>query len=259
MDMELIKRTGIKAAYNGAKVLEKYFGKLKKVGKKGKIDLVTVADIESEKIIIETIKDKFCNHSILAEECGKDESDSIYKWVIDPLDGTTNFVHNLGIFSVSIAFQKNQETLFGLVLNPETGELFTAIKGQGALLNDHTIKVSNTKKISESLLVTGFPYDNKDLFEILLSRFTRCLKESQGIRRLGSAALDLCFVACGRFDGFWEQNLKPWDTAAGVLIAKEAGAIITDFSNKAYDINQNEILATNGYIHKELLNLLIIG
>ncbi len=163
-----------------------------------------------------------------------------------------------GLFSISIAFKLKGETVFGLVLNPLTRELFTAVKGKGASLNGRQITVSTTMTVSESFLVTGFPYNLRDCFDPLLTRFSKCLKASQGVRRLGSAAIDLCFVACGRFDGFWEQNLKPWDTAAGELIAREAGAIVTDFSNKPFTIYKKEILATNGRIHKEMLSLLKI-
>jgi len=256
MDLELIKRVGISAAYKSATVLRRYRGKIPKVNKKGAIDLVTEADLESEKIIIKTIKEKFPDHSILAEESGLKEEKVECRWIIDPLDGTTNFAHQLYIFSTSIAFALNGDIIFGIVLNPETGELFSAIKGQGATLNGRPIKVSNSKKITESLLVTGFPYDFKKILRPVLTRFENCLAASQGVRRLGSAALDLCFVACGRFDGFWEQNLKPWDTAAGSLIAREGGAIVTDFTNNPFTVDKNEILATNGKIHNKMLSLM---
>ena len=178
------------------------------------------------------------------------------QWIIDPLDGTTNFAHQLGLFSVSIAFVLDGNIAVGIVLNPESKELFTATAGKGADLNGRPINVSNTEAVSESLLVTGFPYNFKEIFNPLLARFSNCLRASQGVRRLGSAALDLCFVACGRFDGFWEQNLNPWDTAAGMLIAKEAGGKVTDFSNKPFSIDKNEILATNSKIHEEMISLL---
>jgi len=258
MDLELIKRVGIAAAYKAGRVLGSHYGRISRIDKKGSIDLVTEADTESEKVIIDTIQKAFPNHTILAEESGLNSGESRHKWIVDPLDGTTNFSHQLGIFSVSIAFALNDQTVFGVVLNPETRELFTAVKGKGAFLNDRPIGVSNSPSVSESLLVTGFPYNLKDLFEPLLARFTNCLKASQGVRRLGSAAIDLCFLACGRFDGFWEQNLKPWDTAAAELIAREAGAVVTDFSNKPYTIDKKEILATNGKIHEEMLLLLEI-
>ncbi len=255
MDLELLKRVGIAAAYKGGCVLRSHHGRISKVEKKGAIDLLTEADTESENVIIETIKKVFPDHAILAEESGLNKGDADHKWIIDPLDGTTNFVHHLDLFSISIAFALRGETVFGVVLSPVTGELFTAIKGKGTALNGRPVKVSNSLTVSESLLVTGFPYNYKD-FNPLLTRFSNCLKASQGVRRLGSAAIDLCYVACGRFDGFWEQNLKPWDTAAGELIAREAGAVITDFSNKQFTIDKKEILATNGKIHKEMLSLL---
>jgi len=152
----------------------------------------------------------------------------------------------------------DQDSIFAIVLNPITEELFTATKGKGAMLNSRAIEVSTVDKVSESLLVTGFPYNFKSSFNPLMKRFSNCLSAAQGVRRLGSAALDLCYVACRRFDGFWEQNLQPWDTAAGVLIAREAGAIVTDFSNQHFTVDQKEILATNGKIHEELLEILKI-
>ena len=256
MDLELAKRVGIAAAYQAGSVLRSHFGSISEVKKKGVIDLVTEADIASERVIFDIIRKTFPDHDILGEESGLNKGKGRCKWIVDPLDGTTNFAHQLSIFSVSIAFGIKDEILVGIVLNPISGELFTAIKGKGALLNCSPIKVSNSKKVSESLLVTGFPYDFKKILTPLLTRFTHCLEASLGVRRLGSAALDLCFVACGRFGGFWEQNLNPWDTAAGVLIAKEAGAVITDFPNKSFAVDKNEILATNGKIHKEMLALL---
>jgi len=256
MDLEHIKRVAVAAAYKGSRVIMPLYGRLSRINKKGAIDLVTEADTGSEKIIIETIKAMFPDHSVLAEESGLNNGSSESKWIIDPLDGTTNFTHTLGLFAISIAFALNGNIVVGVVLNPVSGELFSAIKDNGAVLNGRTIKVSNTDNISESLLVTGFPYNHEKILKALMTRFAGCLKASQGVRRLGSAALDLCFVACGRFEGFWEQNLNPWDTAAGALIAQEAGAVITDFSNRPFDIYQKEILATNGNIHKEMISLL---
>lgn len=258
MDLEFVKRVGIAAAYKGAGVLRSFFGKISEIGKKGAFDLVTEADTGSEKLIIETIQKVFPDHSILAEESGLQQGDSGCQWIIDPLDGTTNYAHQLGLFSISIAFCLNQDTVTGIVLNPLTGELFTAVSGKGAELNGRTIHVSNTKTVADSLLVTGFPYDRQIMLDALITRFSNCLRASQGVRRLGSAALDLCFVACGRFDGHWEQNLKPWDIAAGALIAKEAGATITDFSNRPFTIDKKEILATNDKIHAEMLSLLAL-
>ena len=194
MDLEIVKRVGIAAAYKGAGVLLSHFGRISEINKKGAIDLVTKADTESEKVIIETIRARFPDHAILAEESGLNKGEALYKWIIDPLDGTTNFAHNLGLFSVSIAFALNGNIVLGIVLNPVTNELFTATTGKGATLNGRPIHVSSSTKVSESLLVTGFPYDFKTILEPLLTRFANCLKASRGVRRLGSAALDLCFV-----------------------------------------------------------------
>lgn len=256
MDIDHAKQIGLAATCEGAKVLRKYFGKLTGVNKKGTIDLVTEADLESEKAIIGIIQNAFPQHSILAEESGLNGGSAENRWIIDPLDGTTNFAHELGIFAVSIAFSHLDELILGFVLNPVSGELFTAENGKGAKLNGFSISVSTTKQVSESLLVTGFPYNHPDIIDAIMYRFSRCTAAAQGIRRLGSAALDLCFVACGRFDGFWEQNLKPWDTAAGALIAEEAGALVTDFSGNPYHVGQKEILATNNKIHQQMADLL---
>ncbi len=258
MDIEWIKQIGIRAAYRGGEILKRHFGHLTTVNKKGIIDLITVADIESEQAIVESIRSAFPDHSILAEEAGLLEGHTEKQWIIDPLDGTTNFAHSLGIFAVSIAFTYQAKPVFGIVLNPSSGEMFTAIENQGAYLNNHAIAVSTATTVRDGLLVTGFPYDLTRMTSGVLDRFARCLTAAQGIRRLGSAALDLCCVACGRFDGFWEENLKPWDTAAGMLIAREAGAHITDFVGQPFDIEKKQILATNGHIHAEMLSLLNI-
>ncbi|RPH50352.1 MAG: inositol monophosphatase [Desulfobacteraceae bacterium] len=258
MDMKLINRIGIAAAYNGAEILKKNFGRRSGIQKKGAIDLLTESDTGSEKAIIETIRKVFPSHGILAEESGLDNEGAECMWIIDPLDGTTNFAHNLGLFAVSIAFAVQGNIVAGIVLNPVTGELFTATEGEGARLNGHPIHVSTTTDLSESLLVTGFPYDFKDIMGNLRVRFFNCLQASQGVRRLGSAALDLCFTAAGRFEGFWEENLKPWDTAAGFIIAREAGARVTDFSGNPFDVNKKEVLATNSMIHGEMIKLLEI-
>ncbi len=259
MDLEEIKNTAIRAAYKAGEVLRKHFGHLERVEKKGAIDLLTIADIESEKTIIATIKERFPDHSLVAEESGGIHGDQDHCWIIDPLDGTTNFAHGLALFSVSIAYSFRGQVKLGIVLNPVSGELFTAVKGTGAKLNGRDIKVSGCPKIDDSLLVTGFPYNLPSVLEELMVRFKNCLLAAQGIRRLGSAALDLCFVACGRFDGFWEQNLKPWDTAAGWLVVEEAGGKVTDFDGGTYSPEKNQIIATNGLIHDQLLSILKKG
>ncbi|MBW2591414.1 MAG: inositol monophosphatase [Deltaproteobacteria bacterium] len=258
MNLETVTKVGMAAAGSGAEVLRGQFGKILNIQKKNITDLVTNADIESEKAIIQTIRDQYPEHAILAEESGAQKGENDCQWIIDPLDGTTNFAHGVGIFSISIAFSFKQEIVAAIVLNPESRELFSATKGSGAMLNGNPIRVSDSKIVQDSLLVTGFPYDVQPVFPELMTRFSHCLKAARGIRRLGSAALDLCFVACGRFDGYWEENLKPWDTAAGLLIATEAGARVTDFSDRAYKIDDNEILATNRQIHGEMIALLAI-
>ena len=256
MDFDEIKGTAIQAARQGGAVLMDKLGRLSEINKKGAIDLVTEADTASEKVVIESIRKAFPAHTILAEESGLSRGGAPYRWIVDPLDGTTNFAHSLGLFAVSIACAKEDDILCGVVFNPVTMELFSAVKGGGAELNGRPICVSGTADIVDSLLVTGFPYNVRDIMDQVMTRMTRCLAASQGVRRLGSAALDLCYLACGRFEGFWEQNLKPWDTAAGLLIAREAGARVTDFTNRDYRIDSPQLLATNGKIHHQMLELI---
>jgi len=256
MDLDRIKQVGISAAYKGAEVLQSYFGNITRINKKGVIDLVTEADIKSEERIVSTIQTAFPDHTILAEESGFKEGTQECGWMVDPLDGTTNFTHQVPIFCISIAFAAGNDIRVGIVLNPINGELFTATHGSGAQLNGKPIRVSSTSRIDDSLLVTGFPYNIREMFDPIITRYASCLRAAQGVRRLGSAALDLCYVACGRFEGFWEQYLKPWDTAAGSIIAAEAGGQVTDFSNRSFQADAKEILATNGQIHDEMLSLL---
>jgi myo-inositol-1(or 4)-monophosphatase len=256
VDSGRIRDVAVAAAARAGDVLCGLWGKAHQVEKKGAIDLVTEADLASEKAIHQIIKRAFPNHAILAEEGGVTLGSSPYEWIIDPLDGTTNYAHHLPEFSVSIGLAREGEMVFGLILSPVMGELFCAMQGEGATLNGRPIHVSGTRTMAESLLVTGFPYDLPPVAQIMMSRLARCILAAQGVRRLGSAALDLCYVASGRFDGFWEQNLAPWDTAAGMVIVREAGGKVTDFSNAPFSINGNEILATNGHIHKEMREIL---
>ncbi len=256
MDLERVKQIGISAAYKGAEVLQSYFGNITRIDKKGVIDLVTEADVRSEEKIVSTIRAAFPDHTILAEESGLEQGTQDGRWLVDPLDGTTNFAHQVPIFCISIAFATGNDIRVGIVLNPINGELFTATRNMGAQLNGNSIQVSATSRVLDSLLVTGFPYNVREMFDPIITRYASCLRAAQGIRRLGSAALDLCYVACGRFEGFWEQNLKPWDTAAGSLIAAEAAGQVTDFSNRPFHVEAKEILATNSRIHDEMLALL---
>lgn len=256
MDLAPCKQVAIVAAYKAAAILQSRFGNISRIRKKDAVEIVTEADTESEREIISAIQAKFPQHSILSEECGLKDGNSEFRWVIDPLDGTVNFAHQVPIFCISIALTYRDDIVLGVVLNPVDGQLYTALRGQGAYLNGRPIRISTATAVSESLLVTGFPYHIQEVFEPVISRYGNCLKIARGLRRLGSAALDLCYVACGSFEGFWEQNLKPWDTAAGALIAAEAGATVTTFSNQPYKLGDQEILVTNGHIHYEMIALL---
>jgi myo-inositol-1(or 4)-monophosphatase len=252
-------RTAVRAAYRGSDELRSRLGNLSTIGKKGPSDLVTDADRASESEIIAAIRGSYPDHGIVAEESGVHEGSAAYRWLVDPLDGTVNYAHQLPFFAVSIAFAADHEVRVGVVLNPVTGELFTAQAGGGARLNGRPIRVNLETRISESLLATGFPYDLGYGFDALGKRFLRCLRAARGIRRLGSAALDLCYVACGRFAGYWEDHLQPWDSAAGILMVREAGGIVTDFSNRPAGAETGEILATNGHIHHDMLTFMEVG
>ena len=244
-------RTGKKA---GGYLREK-FGCRLQVEHKGRIDLVTNADKESQNIIVREIETRFPDHSIIAEEGVQKERHATYTWYIDPLDGTINFVHGIPIFCVSIAVYKSGEPFIGVCYNPMTEELFYAQKGKGAYLKKDRIRVSDTNQLVDALVVTGFPYSTEDP-EILMARFSRVIQEVQGIRRLGSAALDLCYVAGGRFDAFWEIGLHSWDTAAGVVILLEAGGVVSSLNGTPFHINGNEILASNKRIHDGLSQIM---
>jgi myo-inositol-1(or 4)-monophosphatase len=257
MTLEAIQQVALAAAHEAGRTICSLFGKVNARPKGNPIDLVTEADIAAEGIVLKTISAAYPDHAILAEESGRSgPARSEDCWVVDPLDGTTNFAHGLPLVAVSIAFCRRDRPVVGVVLNPILGELFLAVAGQGATRNGKPIRVTSRSAVGDSLLVTGFPYNHKTCASPLLERFARCLGAARGVRRLGSAALDLCYVACGRFDGFWEQNLQPWDTAAGVVIAQEAGARVTDFSDDPFAFDQKEVLVTNGQIHSEMLSLL---
>jgi len=259
VDLARIREVAIAAAAGAGDILRNHWGRTHYIEKKGPIDLVTEADLASEETILQIINRAFPNHKILAEERGVTLGTDQYEWIIDPLDGTTNYAHHLPEFSISIAFALEGNMVFGLVLSPVMGEFFCATRGQGATFNGRPMRVSGIKTVADSLLVTGFPYDLPPVIHELMGRMERCVLAAQGIRRLGSAALDLCYVACGRFDGFWEQNLAPWDTAAGMVIVQEAGGALTDFSGEPFTVGKKEILATNGHIHNEMTGLLSLS
>jgi myo-inositol-1(or 4)-monophosphatase len=252
-----MKNILLKAAEEGGKIIKNYFEKDFKISSKDIVsNLVTQVDKESEAKIIEIIKNEFPEHSILSEEIGSIESSSNVKWIIDPIDGTINFAHSIPLCCVSIGVEKDNEIVMGVVYNPLSGELFFSEKGNGAFLNDRPIQVSNEKNILKSLLVTGFPYNTSKNPNKPVEVFAEFVLMDIPVRRLGSAALDICWTACGRFDAFWEYNLNPWDVAAGYLILKEAGGIVTDFDGNEFSVYQKEILASNGKIHSAMLEII---
>jgi len=248
----------IKAAKEAAKIHLKYYRKdnfLKT--KSASYDILTKADLESEKIIVKTIKKFFPGHNFLCEENKYEKTPSPYVWIIDPLDGTNNYSHHVPIFCVSIALAKNDNIILGVVYDPTRNELFHAEKGKGAFLNKKKIRVTDAADFSRAIMATGFYYDRGKPMEETLDNIGKFLKKGIiGIRRLGSAAIDLCYVACGRFDGFWEFTLNPWDFAAGKLIVEEAGGKLTDKAGNDPGINKEYIVASNGKLHKKILDVL---
>ena len=242
------------AAEAGAIQLRQFFGQSYRISnKEGLNNLVTEADHASEKAIIETIHSHFSDHSILCEEGGVMDNSGNFKWIIDPIDGTINFANNIPICCVSIGVEKDGEMIAGIVFNPFMNELFVAEKGKGATLNGKKISVSQQHKVEKSCLVTGFPYTYLDQPNGPLQVFERLIRKGIPVRRLGSAAIDLCWVAAGRFDGFYEHHLQPWDSAAGYLMVLEAGGKVTDFQGASFSPYQPKIVATNSHIHAELL------
>jgi myo-inositol-1(or 4)-monophosphatase len=243
---------GSKVAQEAGRILKNGISGKIRVKYKGKINPVTEFDLKAERHIVSRIKRKYPSHSILAEEGQGDKIDSEYCWVIDPLDGTVNYSHNFPVYAVSVALCKTGEPIAGFVVDPERNELFWAAKNMGAYLNRNKIKVSKESKLIRSLLSTGFAYNIQTARRNNLGMYARMSKKAQAVRRSGSAALDLSWVACGRLDGYWEYYLAPWDTAAGVLIATEAGGEISCINGKEYSIFRNDIVASNGKIHNQL-------
>ncbi len=256
VDREIEKDIAIKAALDAGRLLRENLGRHSMVEYKGEIDLVTEMDKEAESIVIARLTREFPEYGILAEEREEVETNSPYQWIIDPLDGTTNYAHGYPVFCVSIALRHKEMVLLGVVYDPVHEELFVAERENGATLNERPITVSETDSLSRSLLATGFPYDIRRSKENNLDHFCNFALKAQAIRRAGSAALDLCYVACGRFDGFWELKLKPWDVAAGYLMVEEAGGMVTDLEGRPFDIHAGEIAASNGRIHGEMIEVL---
>lgn len=241
----------IEIAHEAGAILRDEFSRPPEIAYKGEVDLVTQADKRSEQAIVAAITKLFPEHSILAEEGFGHESLSEFGWHVDPLDGTTNFAHKYPCFCVSIALAQRHTLLAAVVYNPVYNELFAAAKGEGATLNGEKIKVSQNATLSTSLLCTGFPVHNRKGTPNL-QYYGDFTMQSHGVRRDGSAALDLAYVSAGRFDGFWEFGLKKWDTAAGVLLVEEAGGQVSDFAGAPYELGGPLILATNGLIHEEM-------
>ncbi|MCC7402628.1 MAG: inositol monophosphatase [Chitinophagaceae bacterium] len=250
----MFKSTLVEAVHAGAAEIRRFFNKEFKIGnKEGINNLVTEADHASEKAILAVIKKKFPDHYILSEEAGELVQDSNYKWIIDPIDGTVNFAHAIPLNCVCIAIEHNAEVVMSAIYNPHLEELFFAEKGHGAFLNDKPIHVSNQTEVAKACLVTGFPYTYLDTPHGPLQIFEKFIRKGVPVRRLGSAGIDLCWVACGRFDGFYEHKLEAWDSAAGWLIVEEAGGKVTDFGGNKFSPYQPHVLATNGKIHNDIL------
>ncbi len=253
----MLKTTLIEAARAGAAEIRRFFNSEFKIShKEGVNNLVTEADHAAEKVIMDVIKSKFPDHQVLAEETGEIIQDSAYKWIIDPIDGTVNFAHGIPLNCVSIGVEHEGEIILGCVYNPHLNELFFAEKGNGAFLNDKPIRVSEETQAIKACLVTGFPYTYINMPDGPLEIFDRFIRKGVPVRRLGSAAIDLCWVAAGRFDGFYEHKLEAWDSAAGYLMVEEAGGKVTDFTGSKFSVYQHRILATNGKIHEEMLRVI---
>ncbi|OGQ79186.1 MAG: inositol monophosphatase [Deltaproteobacteria bacterium RIFCSPLOWO2_12_FULL_60_19] len=255
--MESFLSVASQAARSAGALIRENWRQAKQVHYKSAINLVTTIDRRAEEMIVGLLLKNFPGHSVLAEEeTSISGSEGGYRWIIDPLDGTTNFVHAYPQFGVSIGLEQAGEIILGVVYDPLREEEFTAVKGQGARLNGQPVHTTEVAELNKALLATGFPYDHRENPDYYLRYFRAFMVRAQGIRRAGAAALDLCYLACGRIDGFWELKLHPWDTAAGSLIVREAGGTVTDFAGKPFSILGEETLASNGLIHAEMLDAL---
>lgn len=243
-----------KAALAAGEILIEHFGKLAAdaIRQKSVNDFISFVDETAEQAIISIIKDSFPDHSFLAEEIGRSSHTSPYHWIIDPLDGTKNYLSGIPVFAVSIALQHNDELILGVINDPMRKELFSAEKGQGAFLNDQPIHVSPKENLADCLLATGFPFKAKHLLKDYLQAFESVFQSCVSMRRMGAAAIDLAYVACGRFDAYWELGISPWDVAAGAVIIREAGGHVSDFWNNPFFLNNSYIIASNGTIHRAL-------
>jgi len=249
--------TAIRIAAQAGETAQQYFRQGVAVRKKGKIDLVTEADVAVEEQIVSLLRQEFPDHGLLREEGGAENLEKEFVWVVDPIDGTTNFAHGYPMFCVSIGLRHQGREVAGVVFAPVLQEMFWAAEGEGAWLNGRRIRVSDVARIEDGMLSTGFPYDVHRNYEDVLGDLARFLPVAQAVRRDGSAALNLCYVAVGRFDGFWERRLNPWDTAAARVIVAEAGGMVSRFDGGLYSIFDREILASNGRIHDQMIRILV--
>ena len=257
LDPVALRQAAESFAREAGQIVREGWGRSHTPERKGRIDLVTEYDRRSEALLLERIRARFPDHAILAEESGAHpRRDAPARWVLDPLDGTTNFAHNYPFFAVSVAVEVGGVPAAGAVYDPVRDEMFSAALGRGATLNGAPARVSTIDRLEDALLVTGFPYDVRERPERVMPAFQAFLQRAQGIRRDGSAALNLCYLAIGRFDGFWEVALSPWDTAAGSLIVLESGGRVTDYAGEAFRLTGAPILASNGRLHAEMLRIL---
>jgi len=252
----------IQTARDAGHLLAERFGRSIRISNKSELDLVTESDLASEQLIIDRIKTYYPRHAILAEESGASvpadqENNSDWRWIIDPLDGTTNYAHGYPCFCVSIGLEFKGRIEIGVIYDPLRDDLFAAERGDGVTLNGHPVHVSANGNLNSALLCTGFPYDVRERGEFA-RHFANFIMNAQAVRRDGSAALDLAYVACGRFDGFWEEGLHPWDVAAAVLMIEEAGGRVSHYDGSAFDIYSAPILASNGLIHDQMLRVLSV-
>jgi myo-inositol-1(or 4)-monophosphatase len=263
-DPRELRDAAVELACAAGAILREGHGRAHAPEHKGRIDLVTEYDRRSERLVLDGIRQRYPGHAILAEESGAHaggpaDAAGAVRWVVDPLDGTTNFTHNYPFFCVSIGAESGGRLVAGAVYDPVRDELFAAAAGHGATLNGRAIRVSDIAQVEKALLVTGFPYDVREHPERSLPLFEVFLVRAQAIRRDGSAALNLCYLACGRFDGFWEMSLSPWDMAAGVLLVREAGGLVTGYDGGEFQLDGRQILATNGRIHEEMKTIIAGG
>ncbi len=258
-DPSSLRDAAVELALEAGAVLREGYGRLHRPEHKGRIDLVTEYDRRSERVLLDGISRRFPDHAVLAEESGAQVRESRVRWVVDPLDGTTNFAHNYPFFCVSVGVEVDGALAAGAVFDPVREEMFAAAGGAGASLNGGPLRVSDIERLEDALLVTGFPYDVREHPERSLPSFQAFLMRAQGIRRDGSAALNLCYLAAGRFDGFWEGHLSAWDMAAGVLIVREAGGTVTNYAGGAFALDGRQILASNGRLHQEMKSVLALS